>query len=171
MRVQASNWIPLEEVRVVVNGDVPAGLAFDETTTPAVKTAPKKPLSKSKKGVVRFDAEIPLPDSASDFFVLAEAGQKIDPVPSADPFASLIVPDFVSLSFTNPIFVDVAGDGFDPPGLPAGALARATAPLQSEAGRVATRAEQEAHRHFPIHELRIPEEAVHKALERRAGGS
>ena len=45
------------------------------------------------------------------------------------------------------------------------------APLQSEAGRSATRAEQEAYRHFPIHALRIPEEAAHKALERRAGGS
>jgi hypothetical protein len=167
VRVQASNWIPLEEVRVIVNGDVPAGLAFDGTTTPAVKKAPKKPLSKGKKSVERFDAAIPLPDSASDFFLLVEAGQKLDPVPAADPFASLIVPDFVSLAFTNPIFVDLAGDGFDPPGLPAAALARATAPLQSEAARAAARAEEEKHgRHFPIHQLRIPEEAVHRALER-----
>jgi len=164
VRVQASNWIPLEEVRVVVNGDVPAGLAFDESTTPEVKKAPK-PFSKSKKKVVRFDAEIPLPDSATDFFVLAEAGQKIDPVPSADPFASLIVPDFVSLAFTNPIFVDLAGDGFDAPGLPPGGFARATAPLRTEAARAAERAEAEADRHIPVHGIRIPEEAARKAVE------
>jgi hypothetical protein len=167
VRVQASNWIPLEEVRVIVDGDVPVGLAFDETTTPAVKKAPKKPLSKGKKSVERFEAAIPLPGSAEDFFVLVEAGQKLDPVPGADPFASLIVPDFVSLAFTNPIFVDLAGDGFDPPGLPPSALARALAPLESEAGRAAARAEEKKkHRHFPIHQLRIPEEAVHRALER-----
>ncbi len=30
----------------------------------------------------------------------------------------MIVPDLVPIGFTNPIFVDLAGDGFDPPGLP-----------------------------------------------------
>jgi hypothetical protein len=172
VRVQASNWVPVEEVRVVVNGDVPAGLSFDQTTKPSVRKPPKKPWSKSKKKVERFEADVPLPDAVQDFYVLVEAGAKLDPFPQPDPFASLLVPDYVPLAFTNPIFVDLAGDGFDAPGLQLGALARSRAPLETPRGRAALRAhgEKEARDHLPFHRLRIPAEAARRVLERLGEG-
>ncbi len=115
IRVQATNWIPVEEVRVYANGFL--AMTFDGTTTPAVSPGPAKPRSQSRGRVVRFDAQIPLALAVDTWFVV-EAGAKLSPLPTPPAFASMIVPDLVPLGFTNPIFVDLAGDGFDPPGLP-----------------------------------------------------
>jgi predicted kinase len=135
LRVQAANWVPVDEVRVLVNGAVQA--SFDATTKPKVRKRPKNPFSASAKAVDRFEADVPLPVGDADFYVLAEAGAKLDPMPTPDPDASLVVPDYVALAFTNPVFVDVGGDGFDPPGVSAAATAQALAPLATPAGRAA----------------------------------
>ncbi len=165
VRVQASNWVPLEEVRIVVNGAVAPERTFDADSNPAVRRAPKNPWSGGRKKVERFEAEIPLALAGQDLYLLVEAGAPLDPLPGADPNASLIVPDFVSLAFTNPVFVDVDGDGFEAPGLSAAAAAQAQAPLRSERGRALLRAEEERElrAHPPIHRIRIPAEAALRA--------
>ncbi|MGH7788419.1 MAG: CehA/McbA family metallohydrolase [Candidatus Binatia bacterium] len=114
IRVQAAHWIPVEEVRVYQNGFL--ALTFDASTTPAV-TPGGNVRSQSKNKVTRFDASIPLSIAQDSYFVV-EAGAALSPLPAPDAFASQIVPGLVPLGFTNPIFVDLAGDGFDPPGLP-----------------------------------------------------
>jgi hypothetical protein len=168
VRVQASPWVPVDEVRVLVNGEVPAGLAFDETTQPKLKKTPKTRWSRGKKSVERFDAEIPLDLGGADAFVIVEAGAKLDPLPDVDPFGGLLVSGYRSLAFSNPIFVDFAGDGFDAPGVSAAVIEKARAPLETTRGRaaVAVRREHEARAHPAIYRLRIPAEAVPSA----AGG-
>lgn len=115
IQVQAASWIPVEEVRVIANGFTV--LTFDGTTKPAVKAAPKNAFSQALNRVVRFDAEIPV-DVAVDTYFIVEAGAKLSPLPAPTPLIDTIVPGMVPIAFTNPVFVDLAGDGFDAPGLP-----------------------------------------------------
>jgi hypothetical protein len=114
IRVQAANWIPVEEVRVIANGfEI---MSFDATTSPAVKPAPHNPRSQRCREP-RFDVEIPI-TVAGDTYFIVEAGAALSPFPSSPEFVDTIVPGMVPLGFTNPVFVDLGGDGFDPPGLP-----------------------------------------------------
>ncbi len=113
--VRASNWIPVEEVRVIANGFT--ALTFDASSTPAVKAGPNQAWSQSRKRVLRFDAAVPVTVSQDTYFVV-EAGARLTPLPTPGGLANDVVPGLVPFAFTNPIFVDVAGDGFDPPGLP-----------------------------------------------------
>jgi hypothetical protein len=115
IEVQAANWIPVEEVRVIANGFTT--LTFDATTTPAVKSPPTNAFSQALNRVVRFDAEIPV-NLAVDTYLLVEAGAKLSPLPSPPALIDKVVPGMVPIGFTNPIFVDLSGDGFDAPGLP-----------------------------------------------------
>jgi hypothetical protein len=125
IRVLAANWIPVEEVRVYANGFLAA--SFDATTSPKVQPAPNNPRSQSKNKTRRFEAEIPFSLSADTWFVV-EAGTKLSPPPTPPPFVDMIVPGNEPIGFTNPIFVDLAGDGFDPPGLPVMASAPKASP-------------------------------------------
>jgi hypothetical protein len=123
IRVQAANWIPVEEVRVIANGfEI---MSFDATTSPAVEPAPNNPRSQRCRGP-RFDVEIPI-TVAGDTYFIVEAGAKLSPFPSSPEFVNTIVPGMVPLGFTNPVFVDLGGDGFDPPGLPVMASATGVA--------------------------------------------
>ena len=115
IRVQATNWIPVEEVRIYANGFLLQ--SFDATTTPAVTAGPSNPYSQMQSRVTRFQASVPRTVAIDTYFVV-EAGAKLSPPPSSPTFVNKIVPGMVPLGFTNPIFVDLGGDGFDPPGLP-----------------------------------------------------
>ncbi|MBW2316145.1 MAG: CehA/McbA family metallohydrolase, partial [Deltaproteobacteria bacterium] len=169
VRVLASNWIPVEEVRIIQNGAVVQ--VFDATTSPAVRSGPWRPWSQSRSRVRRFEADIPL-ILGNDAYLLVEAGAALSPTPTPDPFVDQIVPGLVSLAFTNPIFVDLDGDGFDPPGVSALAPATAGAPAALQAQGLDASApssmydglseeqRQEVQAHFPIYRLRIPESAV-----------
>jgi hypothetical protein len=123
INVQAANWIPVEEVRVYQNGFL--ALTFDATTSPGVTPQAKRPQSQSLSKVTRFDATIPVVVAQDSYFVV-EAGAKLSPLPTPDPFADIVVPGYIPIGFTNPIFVDLAGDGFLPPGLPVMASATGT---------------------------------------------
>ena len=126
IEVQAANWIPVEEVRVIANGFTT--LTFDATTSPQVTAPPASPFSQALGKITRFEAEIPV-NVAVDTYFIVEAGAKLSPLPAPDALVNKVVPGMVPLGFTNPIFVDLAGNGFDAPGLPVMAMA---APLASE---------------------------------------
>jgi len=120
IEVQAANWIPVEEVRVIANGFT--SLTFDTTTVPKVTLPPASPYSQALGKIVRFDAEVPV-NLAVDTYFIVEAGAKLSPTPTSPALIDKIVPGMVPLGFTNPVFVDLGGDGFDAPGLPVMALA------------------------------------------------
>jgi len=124
VRVTAPAWVPVEEVRIVVNGDVAE--RFDRTTRPRVRPMPKKVTSSGK--TVRFRAKRTL-RLAQDSFVVVEAGIPLpgdgDPIPVSPEPMNAIVKGAVPFAITNPIFVDVGADGYDAPGLPAAAAVSA----------------------------------------------
>ncbi|MEQ8457292.1 MAG: CehA/McbA family metallohydrolase [Sandaracinaceae bacterium] len=176
IRVRAAAWVPVEEIRVVVNGRVARTLA-------AELTHPEDPLA--AEVVTRFDGEIALSELSEpgrDAWIVVEAGAPLplsgdldcdgipdtsdndgdgvvdwrdvdrndddvvdasdadeiegppeacDPDQDLGPIGHTARPDRASreylfwavtpggypASFTNPLIVDVAGDGFDAPGL------------------------------------------------------
>jgi hypothetical protein len=96
--VDAAGWVPLDEVRILVNGEV-------------VQTG------RERAGTLELALE-------RDAFVTLEAGAPLDADAQqwirAHPglYTEVIAPGFVSTMFTNPVFVDVDGNGrFDAPGL------------------------------------------------------
>jgi hypothetical protein len=107
--IAAAPWIPVEEVRLLANGDVvrrygAADLAADDVVR------------------LRDRARLAL---AQDAFITLEAGVPLDVDPTAwaaergGAYAAAVAPGFVPTAFANPIFADVDGNGrFDAPGLP-----------------------------------------------------
>lgn len=108
LRVEAAPWVPVKEVRVLVNGKV----VQRYVDLPGLDSQP----------VLRKEAEIQL-RLERDGFVTLEAGTPLpDELDAAYPPVSgtyaEIAPGLVPLAFANPVFVDVDGNGrFDPPGL------------------------------------------------------
>lgn len=94
VKVQAPTWMPLDWIRVVVNGDIVAAVDADQL----------------QSGVVRYDSSFDLTvDKDSWIVVLAGAPQKrLAPVSPSQPV----------LTIANPIFVNLEGDGYEAPGLP-----------------------------------------------------
>lgn len=113
VRVQAPCWIPVEEVRVYANGE------------PVLRV----PVPPGCPPHLRFDWILDL-RPARDTHYIVEAGMVLPDDPGVPPpppglLMSILEPGAWPLAFTNPVFVDVDGDGaFDPPGLapPATAL-------------------------------------------------
>ncbi len=124
IEVEAAPWVAVQQVRVISNGF--NTLTFDESTTPAVGKGGKRPWTQSPKAVKRFEADIPITVNQDTYFIV-EAGTALSPLPTVDPFIDSILPGMIPIAFTNPIFVDTAGDGFDPPGLPVMAKAKVPA--------------------------------------------
>jgi hypothetical protein len=158
IRVRATNWIPVEEVRVIANGNVVSGLVFDDGSTPAVSAPPRNPWSARPRPVERFAHEATL-TLTQDTWLLVEAGSSLVAIDGPDPVADIIVPGFIPLAFTNPVFVDLEGDGFDPPGGGAGA---ATTAFTAAAARTRAWA-RDHHAHVPLSRLSFPESAVSEA--------
>jgi hypothetical protein len=78
LRVSAAAWVPIEEVRILVNGVEVKVFGAGELTQPT------DPLA--AEGVVRLDAEVALsellPDDGSDAWLVVEAGRTL--IPQAD---------------------------------------------------------------------------------------
>jgi hypothetical protein len=125
IRVTSAAWIPVEEVRVIANGFVVA--SFDETTRPRVIPTPTN--FQANGGTRRFSTTFRY-DITQDTYFIVEAGAKIPAsigtLPTPPPIVDIVEPGVVPLAITNPIFVDVDGGGFDPPGLPVLSMASAT---------------------------------------------
>ncbi len=107
LAVAAAPWVPVDEVRLLVNGEV-ARIYRDLVAAEKVTR------------LLRSD-ELEL---ERDAFLTLEAGAPLD----ADPerwraerggvYASVVAPGFVAQAISNPIYVDVDGDGrFAAPGL------------------------------------------------------
>ena len=90
----AAPWVPVEELRLVVDGHIVARGPADE------------PLSWDRAG-------------DEDYWILAEAGWPPELALPAD-FGdySVVAPGYVPIGFTSPVFVDADGDGtWTAPGL------------------------------------------------------
>lgn len=112
--VQAAPWVPVEEIRIVVNG------VTVETIPLAAQSPPP---------AVRYQGVVPIAISR-DSWILIEAGATMPANPTQEPPVSYEYSritlgaaadknrGFTPLSFTNPVFVDYDGNGrFDAPGL------------------------------------------------------
>jgi hypothetical protein len=123
--VRAAPWVPVDELRILVNGEVVDRVDLSEFT-------PVDPFGTD--GVERYAGTVPLPSLASDAFVTLEAGFVMpdvgdiprddfgmlvpDPGPSPMPFGA-VVPHGHPMAITNPVFIDADGDGsYTPPGEP-----------------------------------------------------
>jgi hypothetical protein len=107
--VAAAPWVPVEEVRLLSSGEVVSRYGAAELAANAVVR-------------LRDRIELVLEEDA---FIILEAGVPLDVDPQSwavargGVYATTIAPGFVPTAFTNPIFIDVDGNGrFDAPGLP-----------------------------------------------------
>ena len=94
VEVQAPSWMPVDWVRVIVNGE--------QETEEALTGAE----------VLRYSGTITIDPRGADFWVVVLSGA---PEKTLDP----VSPGQHVLTIANPIFVDVDGDGFEAPGLQA----------------------------------------------------
>jgi hypothetical protein len=158
LRVAASPWVPVEEVRVIQDGVVVR--RFDAASRPALRPAPARRLGAGGGRDTRLHVRFPLA-LARDGWLLVEAGARLDSPPAADALVDPIVPGWFAWAFTNPVFVDVGADGYQPPGI--GSPDAAPRSL-----RAAHRAERARPRRDPppLDGLRIPPEAVERLLAR-----
>lgn len=118
VEVRAAPWVPVHEVRLVVNGEVARREALADPL-PADGAVDRAVLSWT------IDVE-------RDSWILAEAGWPIDDPTAATagrlgPYAE-VVPGYVPLAFTNPVRADADGDEAWTP-LDAAAAAAAAAPM------------------------------------------
>lgn len=108
LRVEAAPWVPVEEVRIYLNGEVVK--RFHGETDPGV-SSPTDPFGEGP--VVRLETEVEL-SVTRDSWIIVEAGGKEDgKEKTEDPVLSVyrrITQVESPIAFTNPIFVDVDGD-------------------------------------------------------------
>lgn len=104
--VRAAAWVPVPEVRLIVNGE--------EHHAVALTAKHRDP--KTNRLNVQFDW--PLGEINEDSYVLAEAGHPPDEeYPKDDSFLGYyadIAPYFLPMGFTNPVWIDHDGDGWSP---------------------------------------------------------
>ena len=99
IRVQAPNWMDIDRVQIMVSGRQPPQYNFTKKSHPAM----------FKSGVVRFDETVRIALGRDEHLIVAATGEGSDlrkgwgrsPSGRMHPVA-----------FTNPIYVDVDGDGF-----------------------------------------------------------
>lgn len=102
VRVQCSNWLDVNRVQVFLNGRPEKSLNFTRRETP----------EKFQPGVVKFDAVLPLKVKADTHVIVATIGEGMQLGRVMGPERGKAPPVAVS----NPIFVDVDGQGFKPNG-------------------------------------------------------
>jgi hypothetical protein len=155
IRVTSPAWIPVEQVRVLVNGEVVE--QFDATTNPRVRPLPDDPESSGQTLRLKATRKLVLD---ADAFVIVEAGVPIPAAGAPDPTSpepmNQIVEGVVPYAVTNPIFVDVGGDGYIAPGLPAGA-AQARMGRMTGVTRAARNAAIAAGTYLPLYRIDLSE--------------
>jgi hypothetical protein len=99
MRVQCSNWLDINRVQVFVNGRPKNELNFTRRETP-------KPFG---DGVVKFESDIPIELSEDAHIIVAAIGEGLTLGRVMGPLWGGEKPP---VAVSNPIFVDIDGDGF-----------------------------------------------------------
>lgn len=126
VRVAAPPWVPVDELRVRLGGEVVA-------TIDLTAENPADSLSTSSADVLRYDAVLEVTGVTADSFITAEAGFVLPTLADANsdgaidaitfptapqPFASL-VRGGQPIGFVNPVFLDRNDNAqYDPPGMP-----------------------------------------------------
>ncbi len=108
VRVQCPNWFDVDRVQVFLNGRASEELNFTRRSHPG----------RFSEATVKFDQEIPLRLERDSHVIVAVIGEQSGLGPVMGPEHANDRPVAVS----NPIFVDVDGDGFKPNGDTLGAL-------------------------------------------------
>lgn len=103
VRVRAAPWVPVPEVRLVVNGVITSV----EGIPPEMRDL-TEPFEKTYF--------FPVPAQEYDTYVLAEAGWNLDtafPVGNEESLGdyAVVAPGYLPMAFTNPIWIDEDGDG------------------------------------------------------------
>jgi hypothetical protein len=98
IRVQCPNWFDIDRVQVFLNGRPERSLNFTRSTTPDRFTG----------GTVKFDHALPLSVASDTHVIVVAAAEKSTLGPVMGPEHAKDMPIAVS----NPIFVDVDGNGF-----------------------------------------------------------
>lgn len=101
VKVQCPNWFDINRVQVFLNGRPVDDLNFTRRTTP----------DGFSDGVVKFDAVIPLELDGDTHVIVATTGEGLKLGPVMGPAG-----DTAPVAVSNPIFVDVDGNGFKPNG-------------------------------------------------------
>lgn len=194
--VSAPAWVPVEEVRILENGKVI--MTFDANSKVKVNPAPTDPTS--NQGVERFKVTgLKVKTTKKDSFLTVEAGIKLPAIadlngdgvvdtgdtngdgtinasdrglvqPPSPPIYAQIAPNFTSLGFTNPIFIDRNGNGrFDAPGISATAKIIDT---PDQLVDISDRGDESPvhshHLNFPWYQLKVGAEEInlfHKLLD------
>jgi hypothetical protein len=102
VHVQAPDWVPVEEVRLVVDGQV----VMTRTLTKSDRNA---------DGSLDLNDAWPVTVTGADQWVVAEAGWPLDRGYPDDTTIlgtyALVVPGYLPMGFANPVFIDGDGDG------------------------------------------------------------
>ncbi len=103
------DWVPVDEVRVVVNG----------STTPIQVPMASFTASTTDFRLWTATVTVPMPATGTDAWVVVEAGVPLSTVGAYLPGTpwTKIMKGIYPIAVTNPIFVDANGGGYTPPGL------------------------------------------------------
>ena len=117
LSVEAAPWVPLHEVRLLADGEVLRRYrGSDLVRDDGVRLHATEQFTFDHDVFLTLEAGAPLAAKRDSW--LAEHG---------GIYSGVLAPNFIPTAFTNPVFVDVDGNGvFDPVGLPLAAAATAT---------------------------------------------
>ena len=103
------DWVPVDEVRVVVNG----------TSSPILVPLSSFTASTTDFRLSTATVTVPMPSTGTDAWVVVEAGVPLSTTGAyrtGTPW-NKIMKGIYPIAVSNPIFVDVNGGGYTPPGL------------------------------------------------------
>lgn len=100
IHVQAPSWVPVSEARLIQDGV-------------EVWSMPLTDDLRDGDGVLDASFSVPI-TVAADGWIVAEAGFEVGVVPDDLGIYGKIAPGYVPVGFTNPVLLDVAGDGWAP---------------------------------------------------------
>ena len=103
VRVQCTDWIDINRVQVLVNGRQAEELNFTRSSHPQL----------FGDGVVKFEHAIPVRLEQDAHLIVAAVGEGLD---LSTSFRGSRQQNWMPCAFTNPIYVDVDGHGFEPNG-------------------------------------------------------
>ena len=100
VKVQCTSWIDIDRVQVLVNGRMPPALDFTR----------QKQKDMFGKDVVKFEHVIPVPLAEDAHIIVAAVGEGFD---LKKGYGASWQSGMNPVAFSNPIFVDTDGGGFD----------------------------------------------------------